>query len=110
MDRCALLIACLLGASCSAAPKSVSGPTDSADGPGPAACTDLSFSSLVHVERADLPQRGDPSGTQPGGALGDLDRDGDLDGMVGFGGGVSTGTVGWTSLCPDSSTIWTSSR
>ncbi len=34
-----------------------------------------------------LPQRADPSGTQPGGSIGDLDGDGDLDVLLAYGGG-----------------------
>jgi hypothetical protein len=55
----------------------------------PEACVDLALTLTQEWQKADLPQRGDPSGTQPGGALGDLDGDGDLDLLLAYGGGAT---------------------
>ena len=55
----------------------------------PLACDEFAMTQTQEWQKADLPQRGSPSGTQPGGALGDLDSDGDLDLLLAYGGGAT---------------------
>ena len=78
----------LLALGCGAPTDKSPSPTDVAEVADPSTCAELSFASILRLDRDAFPHRGDPSGTHPGAALGDLDGDGDLDALVAFGGGA----------------------